>query len=84
MNIYGYNGKCNVCGNRVRDARQKAGISQSQLAARLQVEGVDLNQKAISRIETGLRFIADYEVVFLAKVLNVDSHWLLFGEEEKA
>ena len=67
MKIYGFEGKCNTSGERVRMAREHLGISQSQLAARLQVEGIQLNQKAISRIETGDRVIADYELIFLSK-----------------
>ena len=81
MKIYGFEGKSNSSGERVRFAREKLGISQSQLAARLQVEGVQLNQKAISRIETGERIIADYELVYLAKALNEDPTWLLLGEQ---
>lgn len=81
MKIYDFSGKSNASGERVRIAREKNGISQSQLAARLQVEGIQLNQKAISRIETGERIVADYEVIYLAKALNVDVLWLLLGEQ---
>jgi len=81
MKIYDFSGKSNASGERVRIAREKKGISQSQLAARLQVEGIQLNQKAISRIETGERIVADYEVIYLAKALNVDVLWLLLGEQ---
>lgn len=40
MKIYDYNGKKNICGDRVREARVKQRITQSDLAARLQVNGV--------------------------------------------
>lgn len=83
MKIYGFEGKCNTSGERVRMAREHLGISQSQLAARLQVEGIQLNQKAISRIETGDRVIADYELIFLSKSLKVDLVWLLMGDQTK-
>ena len=83
MKIYDYEGRSNASGDRVRIAREKNGITQSQLAARLQVEGIQLNQKAISRIETGERVIADYEVIYLAKALNVELKWLLLGEQRK-
>lgn len=84
MKIYDFDGKSNASGGRVRIAREKCGITQSQLAARLQVEGIQLNQKAVSRIETGERVIADYELVYLAKALNADPLWLLLGEQRKA
>ncbi len=84
MKIYQFEGKCNSSGERIRIAREKAGITQSQLAARLQVEGVQLNQKAISRIETGERVVADYELIYLAKALKVSPTWLLTGEDNRS
>ena len=83
MKIYEFEGKSNISGERVKISRKRMGINQSQLAARLQVKGIQLNQKAISRIETGERVIADYELVYLAKALNVDPLWLLLGDQNK-
>lgn len=80
MKIYEYKGKKNLCGDRIRIARAKRKITQSELAARLQVEGVTIERDSISRIEIGTRFVTDYELKVLAKVLNVTVEWLL--EEE--
>ena len=77
MKIYDYNGRKNLCGDRVRAARTMMRLSQSDLAARLQVEGIIIERDSISRIESGTRFVADYELVVLAKVLRVDIKWLL-------
>ena len=77
MKIYDYNGKKNICGDRVREARQKQRISQSDLAARLQIESVILERDCISRIEIGTRFVTDYEIIVLAKCLRVSPLWLL-------
>lgn len=77
MKIYDYNGKKNLCGNRIREARLRQRLSQYDLAARLQTQGILIEQDSISRIEIGTRFIADYEVKVLAKVLNVPLEWLL-------
>ena len=52
-------------------------LSQSDLAARLQIEGVIMERDSLSRIEIGTRFVADYELLTLAKVLNVSVLWLL-------
>jgi transcriptional regulator with XRE-family HTH domain len=46
-------------------------LSQEQFAAKLQLEGLNLTQKAISRIETRDRVIADYELPTIAKILGV-------------
>ena len=55
-------------------------LSQSDLAGRMQVEGVMLERDSISRIEGGERFVADYELRVFAKVLGVDVKWLLNEE----
>ena len=81
MKIYDYNGKKNICGNRIRETRQKLRLSQSDLAAQLQVNGVTLERDSISRIEAGTRFVADYEIKILAKVLKTDIVWLLSDGE---
>lgn len=80
MKIYDYNGKKNLCGDRIREARLRQRLSQYDLAARLQTQGILMEQDSISRIEIGTRFVADYEVKVLAKVLKVPLEWLL---EEK-
>lgn len=80
MKIYDYNGRKNLCGDRVREARQKQRISQSDLAARLQIAGVIIERDSISRIESGTRFVTDYELITLSKVLGVSMEWLVYNE----
>lgn len=77
MKIYDYQGKKNICGDRIREARVIARMSQSELAAKLQIEGITIERDSISRIEIGTRFVADYELMILSKVLNRDVSWLL-------
>ena len=77
MKIYDFNGKKNICGSRIKEARKKLGLSQENLAARLQIEGVVIERDSVSRIEIGTRFVADYELLVLCKVLNVSPEYLL-------
>ena len=77
MKIYDYYGKQCLCIIRISDARLSQLLSQYGLAARLQTQGILIEQDSISRIEIGTRFVADYEVKVLAKVLNVPLEWLL-------
>lgn len=77
MKIYDYNGKKNICGERVHEARCRYRMTQSDLAAKLQVSGIVIERDSISRIEIGSRFVADYELRELAKILNVTVDWLL-------
>jgi len=77
MKIYDYNGKKNICGDRVHEARCKLRLTQSDLAAQLQVKGIIIERDSVSRIEIGTRFVADYELRELSKVLKVSVNWLL-------
>lgn len=71
----------NVCGPRVRIARERAGMSQVELAAALSVDHkIELNQSDISEIERGIRGVRDYELNAIAVVLSVDVVWLLRGD----
>lgn len=81
MKIYDYKGKKNLCGNRVKEARARLNITQADLAARLQVEEITMERDSISRIEIGTRFVTDYELATLAKVLGVSMEWLT-GKKE--
>ena len=77
MKIYTYQGRKNVSGEKIRQMRNMKRMSQSALAAKMQVEGVILERDSISRIEIGTRFVTDYELLTFAKVLNTDIDWLL-------
>ncbi|MGN0661420.1 MAG: helix-turn-helix domain-containing protein [Oscillospiraceae bacterium] len=82
MKIYDFNGRKNLCGDRVREARLKQRLSQSDLAAKLQLNGVIIERDSLSRIESGTRFVTDYELKVFSKVLNVDILWLLCFDED--
>ncbi len=77
MKIYDYNGKKNICGDRIHEARCRLRLTQADLAAKLQVNGIIIERDSISRIEIGTRFVADYELRELAKILKVSVNWLL-------
>jgi HTH-type transcriptional regulator, cell division transcriptional repressor len=83
MRIYWHNGSKNIIGKRIREARLKASpqITQQDLSARLEVLGYNIDRVSISKIESGDRFVADYEIVGLATALNISVEWLLMGEK---
>ena len=66
---------------RVKEARARLKINQADLAARLQVAGITMERDSVSRIEIGTRFVTDYELVVLAKLLGVSMEWLAEQEE---
>jgi len=77
VKIYNYNGKKNICGDRIREARCRLRLTQSDLAARLQINGIIMERDSVSRMEIGTRFVADYELRELSKILGVTVNWLL-------
>ena len=81
MKIYEYKDRKNLSGRKIQFARKRLGLSQENLAVRLQTEGVSLERDSLSRIETGSRFVADYELKAFAKVLEVPVDWLLDENE---
>lgn len=81
MKIYDYNGRKNISGDRIREARQKLKMSQADLAAQMQLENICIERDSISRIEIGTRFIPDYELPVFSKVLKVPVDWILGMKE---
>lgn len=77
MKIYDYDGRKNISGDRIREARLKRRMTQNDLARCVQLEGIVMERDSISRIEIGTRFIPDYEIPIFAKVLGVSVLWLL-------
>ena len=69
----------NLVGKRVRDARlaRKPRISQDALSGKLAARGVAIDRAGIAKIETGRRYVSDFEVKALAQALGVKITWLL-------
>ncbi len=59
-------------GRRVQEARKQIGLTQSELAA-----GLDLDRTAISKIEAGLRTVDSLELVRLASALRRPIGWFV-------
>ena len=70
-------GNRNLIGARVEQARKELGMKQKELLAQLQVNGVDMNASALSKLEGQMRSVNDFELVALANILNVSVDWLL-------
>lgn len=70
-------GKNNISGKNIVIFRKEVGISQRELADRLQVAGLDVDKNAIQRMECGKRFITDIELKIIAKVLDKEVRELL-------
>ncbi len=51
--------------------RQEFGLSQRDLARKLQINGCDVDKNVITRIETQKRYVTDIEVKKLCEIFNV-------------
>jgi transcriptional regulator with XRE-family HTH domain len=77
MKIYWSGDSKNIVGARVRALRVQNKLTQKALASKLQLTGHDFTDLTILRIENGTRFVPDYEVKALARVLGVSYSDLL-------
>lgn len=66
-----FDGNKNVISEKLRLYREKAGLSQTQLAAKMQTLGVNIDQQMISRIEKNERFVTDYELACFCRVFYI-------------
>jgi transcriptional regulator with XRE-family HTH domain len=73
----------NISGQRIKQARERMGWDQNELAAALQVDfQIKLNQSDISEIERQVRGVKDFELDAMSRLLDVSPEWLLRGDEE--
>lgn len=75
-------GDKNIIGSRVVAIRKSKGIKQREFLAKLQTLGLDISQTSLSRLEGQYRLVQDYEVVMIAKALEISVGYLL-GEESE-
>ena len=61
----------NIVGSRIRTIRRQKGFTQAMLAARCGRLGWDIGENVITKIETGIRCVTDYEILCLARALEV-------------
>lgn len=76
MKINKYNDFKNVSGSIIRELRLKLNLSQQDLAEKLQLLGIQLTSKEISKIENDQRLVQDFELFAFAKVLGVPADTL--------
>lgn len=78
--------KLNQIGPRVQQCRQRLGLEQDAVCARLaaETEGEwNPSWQDLSRIENGARLVSDLEILALSLALECDACWLLRGDDEE-
>ncbi|MCR4719532.1 MAG: helix-turn-helix domain-containing protein [Firmicutes bacterium] len=59
-------------GNNIRDIREKNGITQEELSAKLQLRGCDITRSAIAKIEVGQRHLYPDEIILIKEILKTE------------
>ncbi len=73
-------GNKNIISSELRRQRKLCGLSQSQLAAKMQTMGVNIDQQMISKIEKNTRLVTDYELACLCDILHISADQMLHPE----
>jgi len=83
MKAFWYNEeRKNLCGLRIRELRKSKKLSCKDLEIKAALAGYEfMTQNIITKIELGIRFVPDYEVVILAELLDTTPEELLKGQE---
>ena len=56
-------------GRNIRKLREKSGLTQEQVAAKLQTSGCDITRSAVAKIEVGQRHLYPDEIILLKDIL---------------
>ena len=73
MKIKNFNNVKNISGEKLKELRKNANMSQQDLAEKLQLEGIDLTCKEISKIENNNRLVQDFELFAFAKIFKISA-----------
>lgn len=77
-----FNNNKNIISQQLKIARIKKNLSQKELAAKMQLLNVSMDQQMISKIENNMRIVTDYELACFCQILSISPEELLkdFGE----
>ena len=57
-------------GNNIKILRERADLTQEEVAARLQVSGCDITRSSLAKIEVGQRHLYPDEIILLKDILS--------------
>ena len=58
-------------GKNIKILREKAGLTQDELATKLQISGCDITRSAVAKIEVGQRHLYPDEIILIKELLKV-------------
>ena len=67
-----YNEQSNISGEIIEKYRVKQNMSREDLAAKLQLLGINVDRSYIYRIERQKVLLKDFELIAICKILDID------------
>jgi ribosome-binding protein aMBF1 (putative translation factor) len=61
----------NLVGTEIRRRRRHLGWSQSRLARHLQLAGLRISRSGLAKVECGMLWVGDFELLYFARVLGL-------------
>lgn len=58
-------------GQRIKQLREKNGMTQELLSIKLQIRGCDITRSAVAKIEVGQRHLYPDELILIKEILHV-------------
>lgn len=74
----------NDIGHNLAKLRMQRGLTQEQLAAKLQISGADISRQVLANIESRRRRVNEQQIRALMKVLRCSLDELFFGTTSSA
>ncbi len=59
-----------LIGKNIKVLRERAGLTQEELAAKLQINGCDITRSSVAKIEVGQRHLYPDEIILLKEILR--------------
>ncbi len=59
-------------GKNIRALRERAGLTQETMAAKLQLRGCDITRSAVAKIEVGQRHLYPDEIIHIKEILGAE------------
>lgn len=72
-----FNENKNIISKQLKLARIKNNLSQAELAAKMQLMNVHMDQQMVSKIENNMRIVTDYELACFCRILHVSPEEML-------
>lgn len=70
-------------GKNIKSLREKAGMTQDELATKLQLNDCDITRSAVAKIEVGQRHLYPDELILIKQILHCSFDEILEGKENR-